>query len=306
MSSRATYPRIIPTFPPSVVLAVLFGASALLHLLRITKFRRTVYMYLCTFGFLRACLFVVRAVWSQFASSKAMGIICGTLLAGGFFIIVEALYILLADWIKILLDEKVPLIYEKYALKFVKLLIPLCSIVGVVGEVLILDSSSEDHIYWGEISRQFSVIGFLIVIVMYFFFVTYFTKTYGNGVAIQRHLQALVLYISAALLSIELVYRTIVYFSKNSDPINTNEWVFYVFEAVPELTLLIVLGGIILGEWFYNTRIEVESTAVVINKVNDTENSSAIMKKNYRKLNGESKLMVKSNMRVDGKFAPKK
>ncbi|CAG8552867.1 12954_t:CDS:2, partial [Racocetra fulgida] len=33
---------------------------------------------------------------------------------------------------------------------------------------------------------------------------------------------------------------------------NRYEWMTYVFEAIPELVLLAVLGGIILGDWFYD------------------------------------------------------
>ncbi|CAG8465500.1 14676_t:CDS:2 [Acaulospora colombiana] len=205
----------------------------------------------------------VRAVWSQNPSSTVLKITCGTLLTGGFFIVIEALYLLLADWTKLLLrSEKKLRTYELYALNFVKLSTPVFSIIGAMGEVLILDSSAKNNVSLGESLRQFSVIGFLVVVGLHFIFVTYFVKNYGNGVSLQKHLRALLLYISAALILVELVFRAIVFFSKVKDVINSSEWVYYIFEAIPELVFLVIFGGVILGEWFYAVDDDAESQAV--------------------------------------------
>ncbi|CAG8821468.1 24625_t:CDS:2, partial [Gigaspora margarita] len=78
----------------------------------------------------------------------------------------------------------------------------------------------------------------------------------GSSVYVKKsvcqQLHVLMLYISGALLFIELVYRTFITFAQATDSTNRYEWMIYVFEATPELVLLVILGGIILGDWFYN------------------------------------------------------
>ncbi|CAG8769364.1 7687_t:CDS:2, partial [Gigaspora rosea] len=82
-----------------------------------------------------------------------------------------------------------------------------------------------------------------------------------------QQLHVLMLYTSGALLFIELVYRTFITFSQATDSTNKYEWMIYVFEATPELVLLVILGGIILGDWFYNE----DSAMANESRINDPE-----------------------------------
>lgn len=244
-----THPMITPSLPPSIVIALLFGTATTIHFYRTIKLRRTVYSYLLAFSFLRTILFILRAIWSKHPSSHVLVVICGILLSGAFFLIVEASYILLTDWTRQLIrSEK---IYERYSINIIKLSIPAFSVLGIIGEVLVLDPHSESNVSLGETLRQIASVGFLFIIVIYLFHVSYFAFVYGNGVATCKRLKVMILYMSDFLLLIEVVYRSLVNFSKFTDPINVSEWAFYVFEVLPELILLIILCGIILDEWFY-------------------------------------------------------
>jgi hypothetical protein len=238
-----------PTLIPSICFFVSFTLMSLLHFVKFVKLRRTIYLILLIFSLLRTFLFVFRIAWSPNPDSIVLGIISNGLLLGGFFVILEALYILLSDWLLQLIGEReissLPN-YEKNSITFLKLITPLFSIIGAIGEAF-----ATQNILLTSILRQASSLGFLCLIIIYILLVSYFALKYGE-VAIRKQLKALVLFISAALLLIELVYRTFVSFSQESTPIYYYEWVFYVFECVPEIVLLIILGEVILGEWFYN------------------------------------------------------
>jgi len=80
--------------------------------------------------------------------------------------------------------------------------------------------------------------------------VTFFALKYSNR-PIHTQLKVLILYIVGALLLIELVYGTFMIFSPSTERINKYSWVFYVFEPLPEFLILIILGGVILSEWFF-------------------------------------------------------
>ena len=81
-------------------------------------------------------------------------------------------------------------------------------------------------------------------------FITYFALKYSNR-PIHLQLKVLVLYILGALLLIELIYGTFMIFAPSTDKINKYSWVFYLFEPLPEVLILIILGGVILNEWFF-------------------------------------------------------
>jgi hypothetical protein len=81
-------------------------------------------------------------------------------------------------------------------------------------------------------------------------FITYFALKYGNK-PIHLQLKVLVLYIAGALLIIELVYGIFMIFSQSTDKIERYSWVFYLFETLPEVLILAILGGVILGDWFF-------------------------------------------------------
>jgi len=95
-----------------------------------------------------------------------------------------------------------------------------------------------------------SIICFLVSVVLYIILVTYFALKYSNR-PIHLQLKVLILYIVGALLLIELIYGTFMIFSPSTDKINNYSWVFYMFEPFPEFLISIILGGVILGEWFF-------------------------------------------------------
>ncbi|CAJ0888399.1 17583_t:CDS:2 [Entrophospora sp. SA101] len=134
--SPIIYPMTVPTLTPSIILTILFLSTSSLHLYRMIKFRRPIYSYLFAFSFVRLLLFIVRTAWSTIYHSITLNIITRVLLVGGFFIIIEALYTLLTDWLIITLigetstsnynhnneegDAIIPK-FTKYTIKFIKL-----------------------------------------------------------------------------------------------------------------------------------------------------------------------------------------
>ncbi|CAJ0825150.1 15796_t:CDS:2 [Entrophospora sp. SA101] len=228
--SPIIYPMTVPTLTPSIILTILFLSTSSLHLYRMIKFRRPIYSYLFAFSFVRLLLFIVRTAWSTIYHSITLNIITRVLLVGGFFIIIEALYTLLTDWLIITLigetstsnynhnneegDAIIPK-FTKYTIKFIKFFVLIIlSIINIIGEIIEFDDS-------GRLIGQ---------------------------VFIKASSLASVLYIGGALMLIELAYRIFITFSDPGDPIKRIEWGFYIFEILPELILLIVFGGVILEE----------------------------------------------------------
>jgi len=72
-----------------------------------------------------------------------LGIVSNVLLLGGFFVILEALYILLTDWLLMLVGEgtisSLPS-FEQNLLMFLKLISPLFSIIGAIGEAFAIEN----------------------------------------------------------------------------------------------------------------------------------------------------------------------
>ncbi|CAG8493263.1 6152_t:CDS:2 [Funneliformis mosseae] len=250
---------------------------------------------------LRTCLFAFRAAWSQKLDSVILGITSNILLSGGFFVIIEAIYTLLSDWLLILFGTTDASLStcEDLLLKVLKILSPAFSIVGIMGEILEFDT----HVALVPFFRQISSLGFLCLVIIYIILVTYFALNYGDG-AIRKQLKALVLFISAALLLIELVYRTFVSFANEYHPVNNYEWTFYAFECIPEIILLITLGGIILGEWFYC--VEDDNELMIAQKLAKLQekgklNNACILIKNKAKREREESTQESTEKKGDGK-----
>ncbi|CAG8593822.1 7496_t:CDS:1 [Cetraspora pellucida] len=171
------------------------------------------------------------------------------------------LYTLLTDWICLVTkssvssdssNRKTRLFLELLLINVTKFVLPVC---GVFGAVQVIQEYNEpnngtDDNTSSNILRKISNLGFLICLSLYMIYVTYFAVVYV-GKPIGQQLQVLLLYTSGSLLYIELVYRTFITFAQATDSTNRYEWMIYVFEAIPELVLLAILGGIILGDWFY-------------------------------------------------------
>lgn len=256
-----------PTLIPSIIFAILFLLASCVHLYRIIQTRRRVYVLFFIFGFLRTVLFVIRIVWSQNLDSTNLELSSGTFTSGAFFIIVLAIYTLLTDWIltlantsRITINENTVhrstklLKYEQFTLNAFEFLLPAFSILFVVGSIQESDSDSdtiEDSApERGSTIMKFSIICFLVSVIFYMISVTYFALKYSNR-PIHLQLKVFILYILGALLLIELVYGTFMIFAPSTDKINNYSWIFYVFEPLPEVLILTILGGVILGEWFF-------------------------------------------------------
>lgn len=256
-----------PTLYPSIIFSILFLLASGLHLFRIIQTRRRVYKLLFIFSFLRTVLFIIRIAWSRNQDSFKLAISSGIFTAGAFFIIILAIYILLEDWI-LTLSNAIQITdsnlnsqrrskltnYEHYTLKTIECLLPAFSALFVVGSIKEFNTDMSDDsdisIENGDTIIKFSMISFLISVSLYMLLVTYFAIKYSY-IPIHKQLKVLVLYIIGALLLIELVYGTFMIFSPPTDKINKYSWVFYLFESLPEVLILAILGGVILGEWFF-------------------------------------------------------
>ncbi|GBC10140.1 hypothetical protein RclHR1_09370010 [Rhizophagus clarus] len=200
--------------------------------------------------------------------SIGLAISSGIFTAGAFFIIILAIYILLEDWILTLTNTIQVTVsnstsqrrskltnYEQCTLKTVECLLPAFSTLFVAGSIKEFSTNESDYVMDSSIAKgdtiiKFSMICFLCSVSLYMLFVTYFAVKYSNK-PIHKQLKVLVLYIVGALLLIELVYGTFMIFSPPTDKIYKYSWVFYLFESLPEVLIVVILGGVILGEWFF-------------------------------------------------------
>ncbi|CAI2162644.1 6941_t:CDS:2 [Funneliformis geosporum] len=203
--------------------------------------------------------------------NKILAINSGILISGASFIIILAVYNLLIDWVltianvsqittensNSLLRSTKLTVYERYSINIIKFLLPAFSLLAVIGSIKEFDSntlvSPEHSLAKGDIMIKVSTICFLTSMVFYMILITYFALKYSNK-PLQSQLKVLVLYIVGALLLIGLIYRTFIIFAPSTDKINKinkYSWIFYVFESLPEVLILIILGGVILGEWFF-------------------------------------------------------
>ncbi|CAG8667075.1 5440_t:CDS:1 [Funneliformis mosseae] len=296
-SSQFVFISSTPTIIPSIIFSVLFLFTTCLQLHRIIQTRRRVYIFLFMFSLLRTILFIIRIMWSKNTQNKVLAISSGILISSAFFIIVLAVYNLLIDWVLITtnvsqittdhsssqLHSTKLTFYERYSINIVKFLLPAFSLLAVIGSIKEFDSNtlvSLNHsLAKGDILIKISTICFLTSMVFYMILITYFALKYSNK-PIQSQLKVLVLYIVGALLLIGLIYRTFMIFAPSTDKINKinkYSWIFYVFESLPEVLILIILGGVILGEWFFeDDNIDLTNIKTVsigsVNRVNATSN----------------------------------
>ncbi|CAG8525024.1 4257_t:CDS:1 [Acaulospora morrowiae] len=252
----------IPTSTLSLVFGLLFLITTLLHLYRLIKLRRRIYLYLFTFSGLRTIAFGLRIAWSQKPGSEGLAIMSWIVLSGFTFLIIFGIYDLLISWIisttnsptsvKIISQPQSEkgVLLEVRMVEIIKYTLPAFSIFGVVGAIQKY-SSETNNIYSGKLMRMVSTLGFLSSLILYMIFVTYFALAYGST-PISRQLKALFLYMCGILLLIEFIYRTLMIFADATDMISRYAWIPHVFEMMPEVLLLVILGGIILGEWFFN------------------------------------------------------
>ncbi|CAG8445760.1 21900_t:CDS:2 [Dentiscutata erythropus] len=219
----------------------------------------------------RTVVYCIRLAWSLNVSSDALGLVSAFILCGFEFFIVMGIYTLLTDWVRLITkssdtsnSSKGKLFMEILLVNITKFILPVC---GVLGAVQVIQEYEDDGNAFDNSSkgilRKVSTLGFLICLTLYMVYVTYFAVVYVKK-PISQQLHVMLLYTSGALLYIELVYRTFITFAQATDSTNKYEWMIYVFEAMPELVLLGILGGIILGDWFFE---EIPETV----KTNDLE-----------------------------------
>ncbi|CAG8548370.1 6409_t:CDS:1, partial [Diversispora eburnea] len=199
--------------------------------------------------------FDIRIAESFKTTSEVLSLFSGTIIIGSFFLVILGLYVLLIEWIQSITKSHISTKRLSWEIKLVRIptyLSPTFSIYGIIGMLRLYNNASinYDNSNEGSTWMLISTLGFLILTFIYICCVTYFAFMYGEK-PIKGQLKAFVLYISGALLSIELIYRIMVDMSNATDSINRYEWIFYLFEMIPEVTLLIILGGFILNEWFY-------------------------------------------------------
>ncbi|CAG8690500.1 10009_t:CDS:1, partial [Dentiscutata heterogama] len=265
----------MPTTIPSVIFGILFFLMTILHLYRIIQYRRQIYVYLFTFSCSRTVVYCIRIVWSLNVDVDELGLVSGFILCGFEFFVIMGIYTLLTDWVRLITksqsdssgSSKGKLFMEILLVNITKIVLPVC---GVLGAVQVIQEYEDDgNAYDGSTSgilRKVSTLGFLICLTLYMVYVTYFAVVYVRK-PISQQLHVMLLYTSGALLYIELVYRTFITFAQATDSANRYEWMIYVFEAMPELVLLAILGGIILGDWFFEEAPETDNES----KINDPE-----------------------------------
>lgn len=265
-SIRKTTPLVfsssIPTLTPSIIFAIIFFLTTILHLNRYINYRRKINLCLLMFSCNRVIGFCIRIAESVYTKSEALAIASGVIVTGSFFLVIMGLYILLIGWIKSVTNLHAPTKRLSWEVKIVKIAMyfsPLFSIYGVVGIIRLYDNefndydnydSYSDYIYYGKNWMLASTLGFLLLMLIYSISITYFAFVYGEK-PVRKQLKIFVLYVSGALIFIELIYRMMMTLANATDSINRYTWIFYVFEIVPEVILLIILGGVILGEWFF-------------------------------------------------------
>ncbi|KAF0382311.1 hypothetical protein F8M41_011926 [Gigaspora margarita] len=253
-SSLLVFSSSMPTTVPSVIFGILFFLTSVLHCYRLIQRRRQIYAHFFLFSLSRTIVYCIRIAWSL-KDIDELGLVSGFILCGFEFFIIMGIYTLLTDWIRIITkssdssDSKTRLFLELLLVNVTKIVLPVCGILGTVQ--IIQEYDSDPYTGSSGILRKISTLGFLICLTLYMVYVTYFGIVYVKKSVCQQ-LHVLMLYTSGALLFIELVYRTFITFAQATDSTNRYEWMIYVFEATPELVLLVILGGIILGDWFYN------------------------------------------------------
>ncbi|CAG8565053.1 16345_t:CDS:1 [Acaulospora colombiana] len=239
-----------PDLGPSIAFTVLFGISSMLYAYRSYKHRRLAYYYLFGFTILRTATYISRAVWSQDKSSSTDAIVGGVIAAGGFFLAAQSLYVLFTVWVAKLFGglDNLPRGVQM-RVRLLKILLPLSSIIGIVGAVKQFSATSIDDYNFGTAMRKASILGFAILLVLLMFSTILYTVLKGRGH--NNVTVVLILCIGSLLLMVELIYRIISLWSDSTADVNTKKWVFYVFLSIPEFLFCAFMGIANLEKVFY-------------------------------------------------------
>ncbi|CAG8581499.1 17504_t:CDS:1 [Acaulospora morrowiae] len=240
-----------PDLAPSIVFLVLFALVSVVFAYRSIVTRRQPYYYLLAFTLLRTASYIARAIWSQDKGSIADAIASGVISSGGFFLAAQSLFVLFTLWIESLYGgpDNVPTL-ERKCLKIVKLLLPLSSIIGIVGSVKQFNASSPSDYDVGTALRKASILGFTIILASLIALTIMFAvKMKGKGH--DKIPVVLIICTGSLLLLIEMIYRLDSIWSNPGDGVNTNKWVFYVFMSVPEFLFSVFMGVLNLVKIFY-------------------------------------------------------
>ncbi|CAG8489662.1 13483_t:CDS:2 [Ambispora leptoticha] len=122
----------------------------------------------------------------------------------------------------------------------------LFSIIGIIGVTREYgDRESTEEFNAGRNCTKISTIGFTTLVGFLLIMTTFYAVKYRAEISSSQKTRLIaVLYFATSLLLLELVYKVISSFSTSTDNVNREQWVFYVFEAVPELISLIFLGAV--------------------------------------------------------------
>ncbi|CAG8495065.1 416_t:CDS:1 [Ambispora gerdemannii] len=254
-----------PTLGLSILFTILFGTTVILHFYRTllkTKRRQLACIYLFSFTLTRTLGFIFRCAWAKNEKSKGLAIVSNIFLTGGFFLVCQSLYMLFLD----LITPLSRFLREK-KLFLIKHLFPIFSIIGIIDAVKSYESESGKAFNIGRDFAKVSAIGFTTLIGFLLIMTTFYAIKYREKISCNGQTRLIaVLYFATSLLLLEMVYKVMSNFSTSTDSVNREQWVFYGFEAVPELVLLIFLGAVNVGHLFYSS--EKDST------INNNENDS--------------------------------
>ncbi|CAG8581420.1 2395_t:CDS:1 [Acaulospora colombiana] len=238
-----------PDLGPSVVFLILFALSSVIYAFRSFKTRRLAYYYLFGFAILRTAAYITRAVWSQDVTSSTDAIAGGVIASGGFFLAAQSLYVLFTVWVASLHggSENLPSRDKRY-IQLIKLLLPLSSLIGIIGSVKQYSASSLNDYNLGTTLRKVSVLGFAGLLAL----LIGLTALYSiqlNG--FHKLPASSILCTGSLLLMIEMIYRIDAIWSNSKADVNTQKWVFYVFLSIPEFIFSVFMGVVNIEKIFY-------------------------------------------------------
>ncbi|CAG8589810.1 7931_t:CDS:1 [Ambispora leptoticha] len=242
----------LPTLAPSIVFAILFVISSISLGWRTLEHCRYSYFLFFVFSFLRVAAFIARALWSQDYTSQSKAIAAGVITSGGYFLVVQPLYAVFTEWVDRIVGLENVSNLEKRIIRLIKALIPLCSILGVIGSIKQFSASSQEEADTGTNLRKASTLGFLGLLIILLFNTLIYAQSYSNSIESRGAKRAtkksiLVLVIGCLMLISGMIYRTLIVFEPTSDA-NKKEWYVYVFAFAPEWILMILVSVINLED----------------------------------------------------------
>ncbi|CAG8685179.1 5156_t:CDS:1 [Ambispora leptoticha] len=258
---------VLPTLAPSIVFAILFVISSISLGWRTLEHRRYAYFLFFVFSFLRIAAFIARALWSQDYTSQSKAIATGVITSGGYFLAIQPLYTVFTEWIDRIIGLENVSNREKLVIRLIKILIPLCSLIGIVGSVKQFTASSQEQADLGTDLRKATALGFLGLLAILLFNTLIYAQRYSNsienkGMKRVTKKSILVLVIGCLLLISGMIYRTLSVFEPTSD-VNKKEWYIYVFAFAPEWILMIFVSVInledLLGKDNFNSDEEISN-----------------------------------------------